>query len=110
MRFCVDTRRVLKCLVCLMLVGGLVTQICLLAEISGKTKEISRVNAETERLSAQKDNLEVQLASFRSTERIRREALELGMQLPQEDQLRVISIPQEYQEASTHTAEIAGVK
>ena len=53
MRFCVDTRRLLKCLVCLMLVGGLVTQICLLAEISGKTKEISRVNAETERLSAQ---------------------------------------------------------
>ena len=107
MRFCVDTRRVLKCLVCLMLVGGLVTQICLLAEISGKTKEIARVNAETERLSAQKDNLEVQLASFRSTERIRREAMELGMQLPEEDQLRVISIPQE---ASTHTAEIAGVQ
>lgn len=109
MRFCVDTRRLLKCLVCLMLVGGLVTQICLLAEISGKTKEISRVNAETERLSARRITWR---CSWLPSEGPNAFAGSpgTGHAAAQEDQLRVISIPQEYQEASTHTAEIAGVQ
>jgi cell division protein FtsL len=100
--------RVFKLALGIMLFAGLYMQISMLAEISGKTKEISRVERDIKELSAGADNLALQLAQLTKLSRIEERALELGMQWPEDGQLRVISIPTEYGEASAHKAEITG--
>lgn len=102
-----DIAAILRFLTCAVLVGGLVMQICMLAAISAKTRETAAVKDEITQLSADRDNYNVRLASFRQRSNIEERALELGMQWPTDDQLRVISLPEEYKDTSTHTAEIA---
>lgn len=102
-----DITGLLKFLVCFILVGGLVMQICMLAAIHGTTKQTSRINAQLVDLNAERDNCYLKLANFKERGNIENLAVGLGMQHPTDDQLRVISIPSEYQNASTHTAEIA---
>ena len=100
----------LKILTCLMLFAGLFMQICMLAEISGKAKQRSAAEDDIRELSATKDNLELQLVGYERTTWIEQRAIELGMQWPSDDQIRVIAIPQEYEDSTTHTAEITGSK
>jgi cell division protein FtsL len=87
---------------------GLFMQICMLAEISGKNKEIASVNKDISTLSAEKDNLELKIAQYAQLSRIEERALALGMQWPEDDQLRVISLPSEYGNLSAHTTEMTG--
>lgn len=89
---------------------GMFLQIGMLAEISGKNKEISKVERDIKDLSASKDNLELKIAQYTQLSRIEEKAIAMGMQQPADDQLRVISIPSEYGDASTHTAEITSSK
>lgn len=105
-----EVTTILKFLTCAVLVGGLVMQICMLATISARTKETAAVKNEIKQLSADRDNYNVRLASFCQRSNIEERALELGMQWPTDDQLRVISLPEEYRDTSTHTAEIADVQ
>ena len=105
-----DITQILKILACVVLVGGLVMQICMLAAISSRTKATAQINANIKTLSADKDNCNVRLAGFYQRGNIEERAIELGMQWPDDDQLRVISIPSEYKDTSTHTAEIADVQ
>lgn len=105
-----DITAILRFLTCAVLAGGLVMQICMLAAISAKTKETAAVKGEITQLSADRDNYNVRLASFCQRSNIEERALELGMQWPTDDQLRVISLPEEYRDTSTHTAEIADVQ
>ena len=104
-----DISHFLKILACIVLVGGLVMQICMLAAISSRTKQTAAVKKDIIKLSAERDNYDVKLAGFYQRANIEERAIALGMQWPTDDQLRVISIPTEYQETSTHTAEIADV-
>ena len=105
-----DITDLLKFLVCLILVGGLVMQICMLAAIHSRTKETARINQELIYITAERDNYDLKLANFKTRENIEGLAMELGMQWPEYDQLRFISIPAEYKDTSTHTAEIADVQ
>jgi cell division protein FtsL len=105
-----DITNFLKILACVVLIGGLVMQICMLAAVSSRTKATAQVNANIKQLSAEKDNYNVKLAGFYQRANIEERAMELGMQWPDNDQLRVISIPSEYKDTSTHTAEIADVQ
>lgn len=105
-----DARKLLKVMICAVFFAGLFMQICMLAEISGKAKERCRAESDIRELSAMKDNLELQLVGYQRTTWIEQRAIELGMQWPTDDQLRVIAIPQEYEDAATHTAEITGSK
>lgn len=91
-----------------LLFAGLFMQICMLAEISGKNKEIAAVDKDIRTLSAQKDNLELKIAQYAQLSRIEEQALALGMQWPEDDQLRVISLPAEYGNLSAHTTEMTG--
>ena len=102
-----DIVSVLKTVAGIVLVGGLVMQICMLAAISSTAKKTAAVKSEIKQLSADCDNCNVQLASFRQLTNIEEQAIAMGMQWPTDDQIRVISIPSEYQDTSTHTAEIA---
>lgn len=87
---------------------GLFLQICMLAEISGKNKEIAKVEKDIRILSAEKDNLELKIAQYAQLSRVEERALALGMQWPEDEQLRVISLPPEYAELSLHTSEMTG--
>jgi cell division protein FtsL len=91
-----------------LLFAGLFMQICMLAEISGKNKEITSVDRDIRTLSAEKDNLELKIAQYAQLSRIEERALALGMQWPEDDQLRVISLPAEYADMSAHTTELTG--
>lgn len=104
-----DITHFLKILTCIVLVGGLVMQICMLAAVSSRTKQTAAIRADIKKLSAERDNYDVKLAGFYQRANIEERAMALGMQWPTDDQLRVISIPAEYQDTSTHTAEIADV-
>jgi len=105
-----DITDLLKFLVCFILIAGLVMQICMLAAIHAKAKETAKINNELVYLYAERDNCNVKLADFKQRPNIESLALDLGMQWPTDEQLRVISIPAEYQVTSTHTAEIADVQ
>jgi len=105
-----DLGHFLKISACVVLVGGLVMQICMLAAISSRTKKTAEIRKDIKKLSAERDNYDVKLAGFYQRANIEERAMALGMQWPTDDQLRVISIPSEYQDASTHTAEIADVQ
>ena len=105
-----DITDLLKFLVCIILVGGLVMQICMLVAIHSRTKETASINSELVYLTAERDNYDLKLANFKTRDNIESLAIGLGMQWPEYDQLRFISIPAEYQETSTHTAEIADVQ
>ena len=105
-----DLTHFLKILACVVLVGGLVMQICMLAAISSRTKKTAEIRKDIKKLSAERDNYDVKLAGFYQRANIEERAMALGMQWPTDDQLRVISIPSEYQDTSTHTAEIADVQ
>ncbi len=105
-----DITGLLKFMVCVILIGGLVMQICMLAAIHSKTKETARIGSELVYLRADRDNCYRKLDTFKTRDNIEARAMELGMQKPTDSQLRVISIPSEYQNTSTHTAEIADVQ
>ena len=105
-----DLGRFLKYLACTVLIAGLVMQICMLAAISAKTKQTAAVRGDIVVLSADRDNYNVKLAGCRQRDNIEERAIALGMQWPTDEQLRVITIPEEYKGTSTHTAEIADVQ
>ena len=105
-----DLGRFLKYLACSVLVAGLVLQICMLAAISAKTKQTAAVRDDIVVLSADRDNYNVKLAGCMQRDNIEERAIAMGMQWPTDDQLRVITIPEEYQDTSTHTAEIADMQ
>ena len=66
-----DIAQILKILACVVLVGGLVMQICMLAAISSRTKATAQVNANIKTLSADKDNYNVKLGAIISARTLR---------------------------------------
>lgn len=108
MRRDVRISRILKVFTCALLFAGLFAQILMLAEISAAAKGRVRAERETNTILAESDNLKLQIAKFTRTTWIEEQATALGMHWPNDDQIRVISLPLEYTEASTHTAEITG--
>ena len=103
-----DACRILKYVACAIFVAGIVMQVFMLAEISGKAKERISVEQDISRLNAVKDNMELQMVGYERTTWIEQRAIEMGMQWPTDTQLRVIAVPREYDDATTHTAEITG--
>lgn len=89
---------------------GLFIEICLLAEVSGSTKDIAKLDVEIARVNAEIDNLELSLAQQTNLARVQQRAEALGMDWPNDDQIRVISLPAEYAAGNAHTAEIAGAQ
>lgn len=100
--------RVLKYVACAILIAGIVMQVFMLAEISGKAKERVRAEEDISRMYAAMDNMQLQLVGYERTTWIEQRAIEMGMQWPTDDQLRVIAVPHEYVDSTTHTAEITG--
>jgi len=103
-----NASRILKGAACFILVAGIIMQIFMLVEINGVNKEHNKTETEIINMTAERDNMKLRLAGFERTTWIEQRAIELGMQWPTDTQLRVIAVPREYHNATTHTAEITG--
>ena len=97
--------RILMVVFALVLVVGLVSQITMLACISGQNKQVKAVEKQLKKLDAQVDNLKLCLNQFKSTERIELRAEQLGMEQPTETQIRVVNLPNAIVSTSTQSVE-----
>ena len=86
--------RALLILAGIVLFSGLFMQITMLARISSQSKQASSLEVEIEDLSAKAENLELRINKHYNLEKIAERALELGMEKPDETQIRVVSVAQ----------------
>lgn len=87
------TTRILALAAAAVMFTGLFAQIAVRAQISGQAKEIAAVQRQIQTMDANAENLSRYINEYHDLEDIGKRALELGMQQPQEDQLRVIRLP-----------------
>lgn len=78
----------------LVLFVGLFLQITMLSRISLKSKQAAKLEKEIIELNANAENLEVTINQYHNLENIDARARQMGMQQPDETQIRVISIAQ----------------
>lgn len=78
----------------LVLFVGLFLQITMLSRISLKSKQAAKLEKEIIELNANAENLEVTINQYHNLENIEARARQMGMQQPDETQIRVISVPQ----------------
>lgn len=95
--------RTLAVLAAIVFFGGLFGQIALRAQISGQAKRIDAVHREIRTLSASAENLDLCINQYHNLETIGQRALQLGMDVPADDQLRVVNLPQIGGDTSTQT-------
>ena len=76
-----------------LLFAGLFAQIAVRAQISGQAKELAAIQARMHAMSADADNLTLCINQHHDLESIGRRAIEMGMQMPGADQLRVLNLP-----------------
>ena len=94
--------------VCVM--AMLFVQITFAAQLHAKAKEIALVEAQIHELEGQKESLQVYLSMYQSIDRIRTRAEQLGMRLPDETQIRVVSGPGAAADTFAQTAENTAVE
>ena len=98
--------RMLMLLAGLILFAGLFLQITMLSRISLQSKRASAVERELEELSANAENLELSINQYHNLEVIAARAQQLGMEQPDETQIRVVSVAKiNPEDTSTQTAE-----
>ena len=98
--------RTLLILVGIVLFAGLFLQITMLSRISLQSKRASAVEWELEELSANAENLELSINQYHNLEVIAARAQQLGMEQPDETQIRVVSVAKiNPEDTSTQTAE-----
>ena len=89
----------------LCLIAGVFGQITMIAKLAAQSKQISQVNREIRDMTATVENMQVCLSMYQNLDRIETLAYGLGMQLPDAEQIRVVSLPGIAGDASTQTAE-----
>ena len=98
--------RTLLILVALVLFAGLFLQITMLSRISLQSKRASAVERELVELNANAENLELSINQYHNLEVIAARAQQLGVEQPDETQIRVVSVAKINREGtSTQTAE-----
>lgn len=82
---------------------GLFGQIALRAQISSQNKRLASVQAEIKTLTANADNMSLSINQRHNLAEISQKAVLLGMEQPDESQMRVISLPAVNGYTSTQT-------
>ena len=90
-----------------LLFAGMFVQISMLARISSGNKAISKVQREITELSASAENLELSINQYHNLEEIAVKAARLGMQRPDQTQIRVVSVAY-HSNNPTYSAEAIG--
>jgi len=97
--------RILMLAVAVVLVAGLFAQITMLARISSQSKQVSRLEKEITELSANAENLELSINQYHNLENIAARAQQLGMEQPDETQIRVVTVACGEEDTSIQTVE-----
>ena len=87
---------------------GLFVQITMLARISGENKRAAKLEKEITRLASDAENLELVINKYHNLEDIEAKARRLGMDLPDETQIRVVSVAGIEGNGAVQTAERIG--
>ena len=87
---------------------GVVAQIAMMARLSGQNKRVVETQREVRSLSASADNLNLSLNQYHNLERIAARAQQLGMEQPDETQLRVVNLPALADSTTAQSAENGG--
>lgn len=99
-------KRTLLLLAVVVLFAGLFAQITMLSRVSARSKAASKIESELVELRASAENLELSINQYHNLESIAARAQQLGMEQPDETQIRVVSVAQSNSEdTSTQTAE-----
>lgn len=89
---------------------GVCSQIAMMARLSGQNKRVVETRKEIRALSASADNLNLSLNQYHNLERIALRARQLGMEQPDETQLRVVNLPALIDSTSTQSADKSGAE
>lgn len=104
------TSRALMIAFALALFIGVFAQIAMMAKLSGQNKQVVQTQKEIKALSASADNLNLGLSQYHNLNRIAARAQQLGMEQPDETQLRVVNLPTVIDSTSTQSADNSGAE
>ena len=102
--------RMLMIAFALVLFIGVFTQIAMMARLSAQNKQVVETQKEIRALSASADNINLSLNQYHNLERIAARAAQLGMEQPDETQLRVVNLPALIDSTSTQSADSSGAE
>ena len=102
--------RLLMAAFALVLFIGVFAQIAMMARLSCQNKQVVETEKEIRALSASADNLNLSLNQYHNLERIAARARQLGMEQPNETQLRVVNLPTVIDSTSTQSADNSGAE
>ena len=102
--------RALMLVFALVLFIGVFPQIALMARLSGQSKQVAETRKEIKALNASADNLNLSLNQYHNLQRIAARAQQLGMEQPDETQLRVVNLPGLIDSTSTQSADNSGAE
>lgn len=102
--------RILMIAFALVLFIGVFSQIAMMARLSGQNKKAVELEKEIRALSASADNLNLSLSQYHNLDRIAFRAKQLGMEQPDETQLRVVNLPALVDSTSTQSADSSGAE
>ncbi len=105
-----QTSRILMIAFALVLFIGVFAQIAMMAKLSSQNKQVVETRKEIKALSASADNLNLGLNQYHNLERIAARAQQLGMEQPDETQLRVVNLPTIIDSTSTQSADSSGTE
>lgn len=94
----------------LVLFAGVFGQIAMIARLSGQSKAVAAVEKEIRELSASEDNLYLSLNQYHNLDRVAARAGQLGMEQPEQSQIRVVNLPAVVENTSTQSAENLGAE
>lgn len=100
--------RLLLILAAIVLFTGLFIQITMLSRISSQNKRASALERDIVELSANAENLELSINQYHNLESIEVRARQLGMEQPNEKQIRVVSVVRSNENTSTQAVELIG--
>lgn len=89
----------------LILFAGLFLQITMLSRVSSQNKRASAIEREIAELGAYAENLELSINQYHNLDSIAARARQLGMSLPDETQIRVVSVARSNADTSIQTVE-----
>lgn len=95
--------KVLLVVAAIVLFSGLFLQIAVRARISSQNKQIAALKAEVKTLSANAENLDLNINQRHNLTEIGARAAQLGMTQPDETQLRMVNLPAANGDTSTQT-------
>ena len=102
--------RALMAVFAVVLFIGVFLQIAMMARLSAQNKQVVEARNDTHMLAVRADNMNLALNQYHNLERIAVRARQLGMEQPDETQLRVVNLPTLIDSTSTQSADSSGAE